>query len=266
MKTSIHRIRVSLALALIVAGAATAQIQGTIINNDDKAFTGKIRWKGSTKSYAVTIGQTDLEVPLASVKDVQVPRPKEYDTAVNLIQQGNSAGAIPILEKIVAEYLMLQWDEVATRLLGDAYLKSGDAKKAAAVCEKIISGAPDKAYLGEMAPIYWQALLKLDRPAKVEELVTKAIKSGSRQASASALNMRGDLILATGETIDINKKALRDGFLRVVTLYRDVKEAQPEALYKAAKCFEKIGQTGRADQMRTELKREYGATEWARKL
>jgi tetratricopeptide (TPR) repeat protein len=253
------------ALLAVVAGAASAQIQGIIVNTDGKAIEGAIRWKNSTKSYAVSKGQIDVEVPLANVREVQVARPKELDVAVNQIQQNNAAGAIPLLEKISAEYIMLQWDGVATRLLGEAYLKAGEAEKAQRVCEKLIAADPEKAYLGEMAPVYWQALLKLDRKSKVEDLVGKAIKSGGREASAAALNMRGDLTLATGDTNEIAKKALRDGFLRVVTLYRDVKSAQPEALYKAAKCFEKIGQSARADQMRTTLKSEYGSSEWARK-
>jgi hypothetical protein len=49
----------------------------------------------------------------------------------------------------------------------------------------------------------------------------------------------------------------------VVTLYKSVKAAQPEALYKAAQCFEKLGQSSRADSMRTELKRDFGSSEWA---
>jgi tetratricopeptide (TPR) repeat protein len=254
-----------IALALVVAGSASAQITGTIINKDDKAISGAIRWKNSQKAYAVAQGNVDIEVPLANVKEVQVPRPKEYDTAVNLIQQGNPSGAVPLLEKVANDYLMLQWDTLATRLLGDAYLKAGEADKALRVCEKIVTADPEKGYLGEMAPIYWQALLKLDRKSKVEDLVTKAIKSGNRESSAFALLMRGDLLAASGDTQEISKKSLRDGYLRVATLYRDVKTAQPEALYKAAKCFEKLGQTARSDQMRTTLKSEYSASEWARK-
>ena len=263
MKMSTH-MKVVAVLAL-VAGGASAQIQGTVVNTDGKAIAGAIRWKNTQKAYAVTTDKVEIEVPLANVKEVLVARPKELDAAVNMVQQSNAAGAIPLLEKISAEYIMLQWDGVATRLLGEAYLKAGDAEKAQRVCEKIIAADPEKAYLGEMAPVYWQALLKLDRKSKVEDLVGKAIKSGGREASAAALNMRGDLTLATGETNEIAKKALRDGFLRVVTLYRDVKSAQPEALYKAAKCFEKIGQSARADQMRTTLKSDYSSTEWARK-
>jgi len=205
-------------------------------------------------------------MPLANIKDIQVPKPKELDAAIANVQSGSAAAAIPVLEKLSTDYLMLQWDTVATRLLAEAYVKAGEPEKAIRVCEKVIAANPEKAYLGEMAPAYWQALLKADRTSKVEDLIAKAVKSGDREASAFALLMRGDLILATGETNEIAKKALRDGFLRVVTLYKAVKTAQPEALYKAAKCFEKLGQTARADQMRTTLKgSEFAASEWARK-
>ena len=50
-------------------------------------------------------------------------------------------------------------------------------------------------------------------------------------------------------------------------MYTDGKIAEqlrPEALAKSAQCFEKIGQAGRADQMRGELKRLYPNSPWAK--
>lgn len=255
------------AVVLFSAGAVWAQIAGTIVTTEDRRIDGTIKWKIREKVYAVTAkgGNVELEMAPATVKEVLIPRPKELDAAMKSVQEGNAAAAVPVLEKLSADYLMLQWDKVATRLLADAYIKSGDAEKAIRVCEKIIGANPEAAYLGEMAPAYWQALLKAGRNQKAEDLATKAIKSGDREASAFALTLRGDLVLASGDTAETTKKALRDGYLRVVTLYKSVKSAQPEALYKAAKCFEKLGQTARADQMRTTLKSEFGATEWAKK-
>ena len=267
MKTSTYTGAAALAAVLFGAGAAWAQIAGTIITAEDRKIEGTIKWKVREKTYAVTAkgGNVELEMAPAVIKDLQIPRPKELDAVVKMVQEGSAAAAIPVLEKISSDYLMLQWDKVATRLLADAYVKAGDAEKAIRVCEKVISSNPEAAYLGEMAPAYWQALLKAGRASKAEDLVTKAIKSGDREASAFALIMRGDLILASGDTNEVAKKALRDGFLRVVTLYRAVRAAQPEALFKAGKCFEKLGQTARADQMRTTLKSEFGSSEWARK-
>jgi len=267
MKTSTYTGAAALAAVMLGAGAAWAQISGTIITAEDRRIDGTIKWKAREKAYAITAkgGNVELEMAPASIKELQIPRPKELDAAIKSVQDGNAAAAVPLLEKVSNDYLMLQWDKVATRLLADAYVKAGEADKAIRVCEKVIASNPEAAYLGEMAPAYWQALLKAGRASKAEDLVTKAIKSGDREASAFALITRGDLILASGETNEVTKKALRDGFLRVVTLYKGVKTAQPEALYKAAKCFDKLGQTARADQMRTTLKSEFGASEWARK-
>lgn len=253
------------AASMLMACAAFGEVQGTIINTEGKPFTGVIKWKSQSKAYAVTANNMDLEVPLASVAELQIPKPKDLDAAEKHISAGNAALAVPLLEKITKDYFMLKWDKPAIRLLADANLKAGETEKAIKTCEAVISADPPAAYLGEIAPIYWQALLKAGRNAKVEELVNKAIKSGDRLASAFALIMRGDLILATGETPDNAKKALRDGYLRVIALYKSEAEAQPEALFKAAKCFEKAGQSGRADQMRTELKRSFASSPWAQK-
>jgi tetratricopeptide (TPR) repeat protein len=252
---------------MFTAGAAMAQIAGVITTTEGRKIEGTIKWKIREKTYAITAkgGNVELEMAPANISDLQIPKPKELDAAIASVHQGSAAAAIPVLEKIAADYLMMQWDTVATRLLADAYVKAGEAEKAIRVCEKVIAANPEAAYLGEMAPAYWLALLKAERVSKVEDLLAKAIKSGDRASSAFALTMRGDVILASGDTNEIAKKALRDGFLRVVTLYKSEKAAQPEALYKAAKCFEKLGQSSRADQMRTTLKSDYSASEWARK-
>lgn len=252
-------------VSLLMTGAVFGQIQGTIINTDGKPFPGLLKWKSQAKAYTVSANNMDMEIPVASVADIQIAKPKDLDNAEKQIAAGNSVVAIPLLEKVTKDYLMLKWDKPAIRLLAEANLKAGETDKALKTCETIIAADPPAAYLGEVAPIYWQVLLKLNRTAKVEEFVLKAIKSGDRMASAFALIMRGDLVLATGDTPDNANKALRDGYLRVVLLYKSEKEALPEALYKAGKCFEKAGQSARAEQMRSELKKEFSTSPWAQK-
>jgi len=252
-------------ISLLMTGAVFGQVQGTIINTDNKPFPGLLKWKSQAKAYTVSANNMDMEIPLASVADIQIAKPKDLDNAEKQIASGNSIVAIPLLEKVSKEYFMLKWDKPAIRLLAEAYLKAGETDKALKICDNIILADATSGYLGEIAPTYWQILLKLNRTAKVEELVLKAIKSGDRSASAFALIMRGDLVLATGDTPDNANKALRDGYLRVVLLYKSEKEAMPEALYKAGKCFEKTGQSARAEQMRTELKKDFSTSPWAQK-
>ncbi|MDA3926369.1 MAG: tetratricopeptide repeat protein [Kiritimatiellae bacterium] len=263
-------IAVITAMLLATGAAMAADIGGVVVTKDGKKIPcSVIKWKSRDNAYAVTkTGAVKIELlmTLDTIDRLDIPKPKELETVqAGLKKGGNAAAAIPILIKIITDYNMLNWDKTATRLLADAYIKNNDASKAIKVCEKIISSNPEEAYKGDLAPVYWNALLMGDRVSKLDDLITQAIKSGKRSSSAFALIMRGDMINKASDTNENAKKALRDGYLRVVTLYSGIKAAQPEALYKAAKCFDKLGQTSRADQMRTTLKGEFSSSEWALK-
>jgi len=265
MKTFMH-IGIAALTATLVGSSALA-VEGVITMPNLNKRTGDIKWSARDKAYVFKERGSTVELTMKpdEIVDVQVPRPRELDNAIAAIQQGNAASVVSVLEKLATEYLMLHWDKVATRYLAEALVQSGKADEAIRVCEKVIAADPEAAYLGEMAPAYWQALIKRDRVSRVEELLARAISSGDRLASANALIARGDMIRTTGDTAEIARKALRDGYLRVITLYKSERAAQPEALYKSAQCFEKIGQAARADQLRTQLKGEFAASEWARK-
>ena len=99
--------------------------------------------------------------------------------------------------------------------------------------------------------------MKLGKTSQLEGLLKKAASSGSRQASAAALNLRGDMIVAAGnDSPDSLKTALRDGYLRVALMYIDPEcsRERAEGLLKAAQCFEKLGQVARAEHLRSQAK------------
>lgn len=255
------------ATLLFAAGAAlAADVTGTLINNDNKSFQGVIKWRVASKAYVVTTSAggraIELEVPPAQVKELAINEPAGFKEALKAVQEGRAQQAIPVLERISQDYVMLQWDEPATRGLAEAYLADGKKAEALRACEKVIAVKPEAAYTGAMAPLYWQALLKSDRGAKLEDLLEQAIKNGAQEDVASALTMRGDILAAKADF----KGALKDGYLRVVTLFRAVKAAQPEALFKAAKAFDQLNQPQRAEMMRKQLLTEYAASEWARQV
>ena len=248
-----------IAVAALTAGVSLAQVQGLIIQQSGQQIAGKIQWRNSSKAYTVEQkGGVVVEIEPEKVRELRIPEPPALRKAI-------AESDIAVLTKLIKEYAHLNWDTVATRHLAESYLKRGDAKAAREICEKVVAANPEAAYLGEMAPAYWTALIKCDRSAKAEEYIAQAIQSGDRRSSAFALNRRGDLIFGSGDSPEAARKALRDGYLRVVTLYRDVKDAQPEALYKAARCFDTLKQTGRADTFRTRLQSEFASSEWAKK-
>ena len=253
--------------AAVAAGSALAQVAGVATTTDNRQLKGTFKWRERDKSYVFVQEGKNVEVALpgSQIKSIIVPQPPALAAAINQIKNGNPQAAIPDLEKVAAGYVRLNWDEVATRYLAEAYLKADNVDKTLEVCEKVIKSNPAAAYSGDCAPFYWKALLKKGRNSTVEELAEKAIQETDRTTSAFAHLVRGDVILAGGDTPALARKALRDGYLRVVLLYQNVAEAQPEALYKAAQCFEKMSQSGRADKMRTKLKDSYPDSEWAKK-
>ena len=202
-------------------------------------------------------GKITKEFALADVTSVEIAKPAAFDGAVKLVQDGKAAAAVAPLQKIVTDYRMLGWDKTAGRWLVQALLATGNAQKALGVCAPIIAEDKQAAYIGDLAPMYWQALLKTGKKDQLEGLLKKAAGSGDRAASAAALVMRGDMIVASSnDKPDELKNALRDGYLRVVLMYPDASCAREraEACLKAASCFDKLGQTARAEQLRAQAK------------
>ena len=261
------------AIALSVSAtvfAAAGDIMGTITDGQGP-HKGVVRYSLKSKTYFVTTKQNgavmEAEIAPADVTEMDIAEPAGWDQAVANVEKGRAAASINYFAGIVKQYNHLQWDLRAARYLADAYLASGNADKALESCTAVVRADPETAYKGELAPIFWKVLVKLGKKDQLEKLLVKAAASGDRYSSGAALIGRGDLILAGGESSDSLRAALVDGYLRVALMYTDGKIAEqlrPEALAKSAQCFEKIGQAGRADQMRGELKRLYPNSPWAK--
>lgn len=248
--------------ALAALGAASAwAVQGKITVGSN-TMEGQIKWQARSKAYVVSYKKgkqtIDMEVKLADKPVLDIARPNGYDRAVELVEKGNGAGAIVTLQKIVEDYRMLTWDKPAGRYLVMAHLSAGNAQKAFEIASGIISDDPSAAYTGELAPAYWQSLLKLGKTQQLESQLRKASASADRATSAAALVMRGDVIVAEGgESNDSLKKALTDAYLRVSLMYLDdeCRAVRREAMMKASGCFKKLGQAQRAEQLSSEAQR-----------
>ena len=261
------------AIALSVSAAAFAageDIIGTITDAQGP-HKGIVRYSLKSKTYFVTAKQNgallESEIAPADITEMDIAEPAGWAQAVANVEKGRAAASVNYFAGIVKQYNHLQWDLRAARYLADAYLASGNPDKALESCTAVVRADPEAAYKGELAPIFWKVLVKLGKKEQLEKLLVKAASSGDRYSSGAALIGRGDLILASGESADSIRAALVDGYLRVALMYTDGKIAEqlrPEAMAKAAQCFEKIGQAGRADAMRGDLKRLYPNSQWAK--
>lgn len=250
-------------LILLACGAATADVPGEIVTTQGRRIRGAIRWQPASKVYnVVQANNVTLKVPLADVEKVTVQQPAQIEPAVKLVQAGRYAQAMPVLEEIIREYSMLQWDAVAARWLAEAHLQQGNPGDAVKYCELVIDQNPDAGVFGELPRIYWKALLEAGREATLKQALTEAVQRGSRETAALAQVLRGDIAMKN----ENYREALLDGYLRTVTLFREIKAVQPEALYKAAKCFEELGQLAHSEKMRKKLLEEYPDDPYTEKI
>ena len=240
----------------MMAAASAFAIQGSV-STETETVSGDVKWHGRDKKYVIEKGKITKEFKLAEVTALDIPKPAGYDKAVAAVEGGQGASAVPILTKIVADYRMLQWDKPAGRYLAMAHIAAGNAQKAYDVCSPIVAEDKSAGWSGDLASAYWQALLKLGKKEQLENLLKKAATSGDRASSAAALVMRGDIIVSTSnDAPDKLKDALRDGYLRVILMYQDAECARErgEACLKAAQCFDKLGQSARAEKLRQQAK------------
>ena len=244
-----------MATAALAAAEAFA-IQGAV-STETETFAGDVKWHARDKKYVVEKGKVTKEFKLSDVTSLDIPKPQGYDKAVQMVEGGQGSAAVATLAKIVSDYRMMQWDKPAGRYLALAHLAAGNAQKAYDACTPIIAEDKSAAYSGDLAAAYWQALLKLGKTEQLEKLLKDAATKGNRQSSAAALVMRGDMVVAaSNDSPEELRRALRDGYMRVVLMYQDADCARErgEALLKAAQCFDKLGQSARAESLRAQMK------------
>ena len=246
------------ALTILAAVAATNlwAIQGSL-STETETVSGDIKWHAREKKYIIEKGKVTKEFPLDDVTSLDIPKPAGFDKAVAQVDEGKGAAAVPVLTKIVEDYRMLQWDKPAGRYLAFAYLAADNAKKAYEIASAVVADDKRAAYTGDIAPAYWQAMLKLGKTQQLLPLLKKAATSGDRVASAEAVLMRGDIILAEGgDAAAVYRQALSDSYLRVALMYNDkaCRDVCVAAKIKAAKCFDKLGMAARAEQFRSEAR------------
>ncbi len=253
--------KIALSILAIASAASAWAIQGTVVSSKNGSSSGDVKWVARDKTYVVTVkrGQTEMQTSceLADLESLDIPRPAALDKAIEAVQNGQGASAIPALSKIVNDYKMLVWDKTAARYLVQAYLAANNPQKAEEEAKKLLADDRDAAWKGDFAPAYWQVLLKLGKLQPLENNLRRAAASGDRAASAEALCMRGDLILSQGgDSPDTYRKALTDAYLRVALMYLDepCRDARFNALNKAAGCFDKLGMAVRAEDMRNRAK------------
>ena len=238
---------------VLISAACTAFAENVLVTKNKTTYVAKsIRWRESSQEYMVdTMDGTTIPVAKSQVDSLKIDRPDDFDKAATMVKAGQYATAIPLLEGIVTAYTMLNWDNEARQLLADAYLGAGDPKKAVSALDALFASAPKSKQDVPTRQSYWKALQGAQRNANLRAELDDAIAKEAPPLAAAAQLARGDLNRAEGKKED----ALLD-YWRVVVLYEQVKELQPEAMLKSAEILDEL-RDGRAQIMRNKLREKY---------
>ena len=240
-----------MSVILLTAVSYSFAINGIIVKSANKdRIKGDIRWQQSKKQYLVTRADgITMTLTPSQVDQIIVAKPAGFDKAVKDVIAKRYDAALPVLEKIMSDYKMLDWDVKATRYAAEAQLGMKNPAKAILLCETLIRNNHKAAYQGDMAEIYWQALVEGDRKATLRKIMAKAIKEGPRELLPLVQIRRADVDMKDEKY----KEALVDGYLRTIYFFEGEQKYVPEALYKAMQCFQQLNEPANAEKMRKKL-------------
>jgi len=247
----------------VLPSMASGPHLATLIKRNGGKISGSVRYMASSKNYEIRKGQVASQIPARDVvKVILKDQPAQLKPAIIAVQRGQYNAAIAPLNKIKTDYDMFGPDVIAAQYLAKAYVNLNKPADAVRMCKDVLSNNPQAINDSKFAGVYWDALLKDNKLAMLRRVLGEVIQKGSHEIIAVALVKRGDVYMAKGET----KKALCDGYLRTILMFQDVKHIQPEALYKAIKAHQAIGQHPYAEKWRKRLLAGYPTSDYAKKL
>jgi tetratricopeptide (TPR) repeat protein len=260
MKRSFYATLTAVVALFVMAGAANAQVPGTIFKKDGGKASGNIRYLPSSKMYQIQVGTVSVKVREAEISRLSIKKPVEISKAASYMAKKQYGSAIPLLKRVQTQYKHLQWDEYALRGLAECYFGNGMEAEGIKMVKKALEFGGES-LSPSVVTKYWDALIKQKKYAELERSIERIVATGARSVAAVAQIKRGDMLREKGKL----KEAAVDGYLRTVVFYEEEKAAREEAAYKAMKIFQDLGQQTYADKMRKILTSAYPNGKWTKK-
>lgn len=246
-------------MMVVVGGLALSARASSIVMKNGRTVTGKsIEWRDATKDFLVINEGASMPVPEDQVAKMDVDRPAELDQARSMVTARQYGQAIPVLEGLIRKYKRLSWDVEALKLQAQCYVEMNEPRRATMAMDALFAAG------GTMTPalqmLYWKALQKSGDTKRLQQDLTRTLGTGTAGVVAAAYLIRGNIYLQEG-----NQDAALSDFLKIVTLFKNEKTVQPEALYNVIDLLEK-GKDPRAAEFRKILLQDYKTSEYAGKL
>jgi len=267
MKMINHVVRIKpfgiiLFLAAVFTCRQAEAVGGRVLTTDGQIIKAtSIRFKKTTQEYILTTDNLERPLAKAKVKKLDIEKPAKFAQAITTLNSGKVDDAIAMFEEVYTEVFMLSpWDAQVLDMLGRIYTtKKIDKAKAVDTYEKLLRNALPEGITPDIKKRAWAVLIDAGKTEALAKEFENTIATGSRANAAAAYIGRGDLAKRTKNTSD----AFID-YMRVVLLFDQVKDLQPEAMYKAMKCLEEL-KDSRAAELRRELAQKYPQSEYASK-
>ncbi len=245
-------------LAMTAAAAMTAQAAYILLPNGNRIDGTDIRARPNG-DIILTTSAGQRTFTRGQYAKAFADKPAAYDQASAAAGQGNFDQAIQILDKIIADYRFLEWDNQARNAKARVFMLQEDFDSAVTAYEELFRNAPDAKTDEAIGWGYREALLGAKQYDTLVKDLNDIIKSGSRPDAARAQVMRGDVEMARNRV----EPAVMD-YLRSAILFENVASVQPEALFKAASGLEQL-RDARSRDMYQKLVEKYPSSEYAQK-
>jgi tetratricopeptide (TPR) repeat protein len=246
------RAKVVLAAGLILAWGGAGWAAVLVLGNGSRVEGRNLRLNAQG-DYVLETAQGLRTYAAGQVQRAEADKPAGYDEALAL-RATQPEEASRRLTQIARANRGLGWDGRAWYAVAGIAAAQGRHDQAAAALEQLPAHMMET---DEVRGTYLTALVQTGNYAKAMPLLDEAIRRSGRALSARATLLRGDARLQQGQ----QEPALLD-YLRVWMMYADVRELQPEALYKAAGALAAL-KDPRAAELKAELERDYPNSTWA---
>ncbi len=201
-----------------------------------------------------------LNFPADQVVRAEGAKPREYDEAQRLFDEGSYDEAIRQFSAIARRMRGLTWDIRALRQVAQAYMVKEEWDNAVETFDQIFTENPEMRQQEQLLWPYVDALEEMDgQETKIRELLTDVISKAQPTVAARAQLRRGDISARQG----LYRDAVLD-YLRTVVFYERVQELMPEAIYKTAIALSEM-RDPRAQEWFSKLEEQYPQHEYARR-
>jgi len=236
-------VHISFAAAILMACLLPAAGKETVLKRKGREaeLVESASYSRTSKAYRIKEDGALLTIPAAAVEYCRPPKPIKFDTITDV--EG--------LKEVVREFHRMWWDVEAFKRLMPLYVARGANIEAV----RLYRGMEDIVGPGMAVSLrrnYWDALHRSGQGTALQKELEKILAHGSREESAWAYLMRGDVLVEEGK----REQALLDGYLKTVILFDDIASCRRQALEKTVQTMTDLGDT-RSERFRRLLLSEF---------